>query len=136
MGETSGMVIRALTLGKPVVVSDVGWFSELPDPVAAKVPVDEFEIETLVAVLELLAADDDLRTRMGAAASEYARTSHDLERVADLYAAALEELAGGPPVRDAVLHDVAQAAHEVGIGMNDPELSEIATRFREVGVGD
>ena len=30
MGETSGTAIRALTLGKPLVVSDVGWFAELP----------------------------------------------------------------------------------------------------------
>jgi glycosyltransferase involved in cell wall biosynthesis len=134
MGETSGMAIRALSLGKPLVVSDVGWFSELPDSVAVKVPVDEFEIETLVAVLELLAKDEPLRARMGAAASEYVSSAHDLERVADLYAAALEEIAGGPAVRDAVLHEVAEAAQAVGIGMNDPELAEIGTRFREVGV--
>ena len=31
MGETSGSVIRALGLAKPLLVSDVGWFSELPD---------------------------------------------------------------------------------------------------------
>ena len=37
MGETSGTAIRALSLGKPLVVSDVGWFSELPDGVALKV---------------------------------------------------------------------------------------------------
>ena len=30
MGETSGSAIRALSLGKPLVVSDVGWFAELP----------------------------------------------------------------------------------------------------------
>ena len=30
MGETSGSVIRQLSLGKPVIVSDVGWFAELP----------------------------------------------------------------------------------------------------------
>ena len=29
MGETSGTAIRALSLGKPLVVSDVGWFAEL-----------------------------------------------------------------------------------------------------------
>ena len=115
MGETSGMAIRALSLGKPLVVSDVGWFSELPDSVAVRVPVDEFEVETLAAVLERLAEDDGLRARMGAAASSYARREHDLDRVADLYVAALEELAGGPAVRDPVLRGLAKAADEVGI---------------------
>jgi glycosyltransferase involved in cell wall biosynthesis len=135
MGETSGMAIRALSVGKPLIVSDVGWFSELPDSIAAKVPVDEFEVETLAAVLELLARDEGLRTHMGAAASEYAHREHNLDRVADVYVAALEESAG-PRVRDAVLREVATAAYEVGIGMNDPELSEIAARSREVGFGD
>src|SRR5439155_3753957 len=57
MGETSGAAIRALSLGKPLVVSDVGWFSELPDDVALKIPVDDREIDALAAALELLAVD-------------------------------------------------------------------------------
>jgi glycosyltransferase involved in cell wall biosynthesis len=136
MGETSGMAIRALSLGKPLVVSDVGWFSELPDSVAAKVPVDEFEVETLTAVLELLADDEGLRKRMSAAASEYVRREHDLERVADLYAVALEEAAGARAVRESVFLEVAKAAHEVGISPNDPQLADIAARSREVGLGN
>jgi glycosyltransferase involved in cell wall biosynthesis len=135
MGETSGMVIRALSLGRPLVVSDVGWFSELPESVAAKVPVDEIEVETLTAVLELLAEDDSLRRKMSAAAKEYARREHDLDRVAELYVVALEEMAGGPAVRDAVLTDVARAAGEVGVRRNDDQLAEIAARLREVGLG-
>ena len=117
------------------VVSDAGWFSELPDSVAAKVPVDEFEVTTLAAVLDRLAEDDELRARMSAAAVEYARREHDLDRVADLYVEANEEVAGRPAVRDAVLDDVAHAAHEVGIGVYDPELTEVAGRAREVGLG-
>jgi glycosyltransferase involved in cell wall biosynthesis len=136
MGETSGMAIRALSLGKPLVVSDVGWFAELPDSVAVKVAVDEYEVDTLAAVLELLAQDDGLRKRMGAAASDYANREHDLDRVADLYVAALEEVVGGPAVREAVLGDLARAAHEVGIGVSaDRELAEIGGRAREVGLG-
>ena len=46
MGETSAIVIRALSVGTPLVVSDVGWFSELPDDVALKVAPDEREVET------------------------------------------------------------------------------------------
>jgi len=92
MGETSAAAIRALSLGKPLVVSDVGWFSELPDSVAAKVPVGEGEIEQLEHVLEQVSTSPE----MGAAALELARTEHDLDRVADLYAAALRDAATGP----------------------------------------
>jgi hypothetical protein len=136
MGETSGMAIRALSLGKPLVVSDAGWFSELPDSVVVKVPVDKYEIDTLVAVLELLAKDDALRKRVGESASAYARREHDLDRVAELYQAALEEVAGGPAVRDAVLGDIARAAREVGIGVSDSDLAVIGERAHEVGIGD
>ena len=61
MGETSGSVIRQLSLGKPVIVSDVGWFAELSDAVALKVPVDADEADSLYAALELLARDDRAR---------------------------------------------------------------------------
>ena len=98
MGETSGTAIRALALGKPLVVSDVGWFAELPDDVALKVPVDDDEVDTLVAALELLASRPDVRAAMGAAALELARSEHDLDRVADLYVAAFEQAAGGGAV--------------------------------------
>ena len=115
MGETSGSVIRQLSLGKPVVVSDVGWFAELPDDVALRIPVDARETETLYAALELLARDDAARAAMSAAGLELVRREHDLGRVADLYAAALEQAAGGKAVADAVLGDVSRAAADVGI---------------------
>jgi len=89
MGETSAMVVRALTLGKPVVVSDVGWFSELPDGVALKAAPDEREVDRLVAAMETL-EQPGVREAMGSKARELASSEHDLERVADLYAAALE----------------------------------------------
>ncbi len=36
MGETSGIAVRALSAGRPLVVNDVGWFAELPDEVALR----------------------------------------------------------------------------------------------------
>jgi glycosyltransferase involved in cell wall biosynthesis len=135
MGETSGSAIRALTLGKPLVVSDVGWFSELPDDVAVRVPVDEREVEVLAAALERLATDERARSAMGAAALELAGREHSLPDVAELYAAALEEAAGGMAVRQVLLGDIAQAAAEVGIEATDPELGEVSARLDEVGLG-
>jgi glycosyltransferase involved in cell wall biosynthesis len=135
MGETSGSVIRSLSLGKPLVVSDVGWFSELPGDVAVKVPVDAREVETLEAALELLVSRDDVRTTMGAAAAELARREHDLDRVADLYVSALEQAAGGAAVGDAVLREVSEAAADVGISPDADEAREIARRLAEVELG-
>ena len=135
MGETSGSVIRQLSLGKPVVVSDAGWFAELPDAVALKVPIDGHETETLYAALELLARDGAARSAMSAASLELVRREHDLGRAADLYAAALEQAAGGEAVGDAVLRDVAAAAADVGIEPGSPEAAELAQRLAEVELG-
>jgi glycosyltransferase involved in cell wall biosynthesis len=135
MGETSGSVVRQLSLGKPVVVSDVGWFSELSDGVALKVPVDAQETETLYAALELLARDETARRAMSAAALELVRREHDLDRVAELYVTALEQAVGGGAVSDAVLGDVARAAAEVGIEAGSAEATELARRLAEVELG-
>ncbi len=112
MGETSGSVIRALALGKPLLVSDVGWFSELPDDVVLKVPVDELEVATLDLALEFAVEHGAV---FGAAARTYVEREHALPKVADAYAAALEVAAGGDAVDDAVLWRIAEAAVEVGI---------------------
>jgi glycosyltransferase involved in cell wall biosynthesis len=90
MGETSGSAIRALSLGKPLVVSDVGWFSELPGDVAVKVPVGEREAETVAAALEAL-SDPDVRARMGDSARRLVEREHSLGAVVDAYAAVLGE---------------------------------------------
>jgi glycosyltransferase involved in cell wall biosynthesis len=112
MGETSGSVIRALSLGKPLLVSDVGWFSELPDDAVLKVPVDEHEVRVIEAALGVAA---DHGASLGAAARAYVEREHSLAHVADAYVAALEVAAGGDAVNDAVLWRIAEAAAEVGI---------------------
>ena len=128
MGETSGSVIRGLSLGKALVVSDVGWFAELPDGAVLKVPVDEHEVATIRAALGLAA---DHAATLGAAGRAYVEREHDLGRVADAYVAALETAAGGDAVDDAVIMRVAEAAAELGV----TDLSLVAERLREVGIG-
>ena len=125
--ETSGSVIRALSLGKPMLVSDIGWFSELPDGVALRIPVDDYEVPTIAAALELAA---DRGAELGAAAREYVRRDHDLGQVADAYVAALEEAAGGDAATDAILIRIAEAAAD--IGLDDPK--EIVRIAREAGL--
>jgi glycosyltransferase involved in cell wall biosynthesis len=135
MGETSGTAIRALTLGKPLVVSDVGWFAELPAGVALRVAPGDEEVAELTAALQLLAERSDVRATMGAAALELATGEHDLARVAERQAAAFELAAGGGVVADDVLQEIGEAAAGVGIAPGTPEAAEIARRLSEVDLG-
>ena len=134
MGETSGSAIRALSLGRPLVVSDVGWFAELPDEVALKVPVGEDEVPALAASLEVLASSEALQLTMSDAARAYASHEHDLGLAAERYVAALEESAGGPIVADKVVDDIARAAAEVGIEPGTPFATDLAERLDELGL--
>ena len=100
-----------------------------------KVAPDDAEVETLTAALELLAARADVRDAMGAAAADLALREHDVARVADLYASALESAVGGGAVDDAVLREVSEAAADVGISADSAEAREIARRLAEVELG-
>ena len=127
MGETSGSVIRALSLGKPLVVSDVGWFSELPDEAVLKVPVDDTEVDVLHAALGIAAEHG---AALGASARAYVEREHDLAAVADRYVEAIEVSAGGDAVRDAVLWRIAEAASATGIS----DVTALAHALRESGL--
>jgi glycosyltransferase involved in cell wall biosynthesis len=127
MGETSGSVIRGLSLGKPLVVSDIGWFAELPDDVVLKVPADEFEVATLQAALAFAAEHADT---LGRAAKDYVEREHALPRVADSYAEAIRVTAGGDAVNDAVLWRIAEAAAEAGL----TDARELARAAVESGI--
>ena len=113
MGETSGSVIRALSLGKPLVVSDVGWFAELPDDVVLKVPVDEYEVRDARGRARLRR-----RARRRRSARPRGRTSSASTpcRVSPTRTPRRSSVAaGGDAVDDAVLWRIAEAAAEVGI---------------------
>ncbi|OIQ07952.1 D-inositol-3-phosphate glycosyltransferase [Moorella thermoacetica] len=78
MGETSGSLIRIMCLGKPAVVSNVGWYSELPDDCAVKINPGN-EAEELAIWLRRLALDSGLRSQMGEAARKYVLKEHSPE---------------------------------------------------------
>jgi len=91
-GETSASVCKLMAAAKACVVSDTGWFSELPDDCVAKIGVDEHEGETLLACLESLIANQTLRAKMGANAREYIRTNHSISTAASQYVEFLREV--------------------------------------------
>jgi glycosyltransferase involved in cell wall biosynthesis/SAM-dependent methyltransferase len=89
VGETSGSLLRALGLGRAVLVSDVGAFAELPDDICLKVPVGPGEEDVIFEYLNLLVSRRDLAKSMGERARAYVERENDWETVAQRYASFL-----------------------------------------------
>jgi len=132
MGETSGIAVRALAAGTPLIVSDVGWFGELPDDTVGKVPVGTNEIDAIVEAMATVAGDPALGVARAAAGQRLAREQMDVHRVAELYRRAIVDAAGGDAVRSAVAHEVAAAAADVGLPR--AEQDRLGRDLRESGL--
>ncbi len=105
VGESSGTLLRAMGLGRAVVVSDVGAFSEYPEEVCLKAPVDASEEDVLFEYLNLLVARPEVTRAMGDRARRWVERECAWEVVAGRYAAFLEALVEGkrwrPPETEA-----------------------------------
>lgn len=87
VGESSSSALRALAAGRPVIVFDQGWYGELPDGAALKVPpLDQAKL--LDAMLRL-ARSPVLRRQIGQAAQQYAMENCTPSRISTAYISAL-----------------------------------------------
>jgi len=95
VGETSGSLQRALGLGKAVIVSDIGSFSELRDDICLKVPVGREEEDTIFEYLNTLVTRPDLARAMGARAKEWIARECSWSSVAERYVDFLQGCVSG-----------------------------------------
>lgn len=95
-GEMSGAILRAMSKGKPVMLSNYEQFSEFPDDCCLKVDLGPAEVPMIVNYLRLLAQDEPLRRRIGENAQRYVRIHHSMERTIRGYLETLQEVAGSP----------------------------------------
>jgi len=92
VGESSGSLLRALGLGKAVLVSDIGAFREFPEDVCLKVPVGAGEEDLIFEYLNLLVSRPDVSRELGARAARYVAEECNWDRVACLYASFLQSV--------------------------------------------
>jgi glycosyltransferase involved in cell wall biosynthesis/SAM-dependent methyltransferase len=93
VGESSGSLLRAFGLGKPVLVSDVGAFRELPDEICLKVPVDETEEDVIFEYLDLLFSRPEIGREVGRRARDWVERECTWELAAARYASFLRAVA-------------------------------------------
>jgi glycosyltransferase involved in cell wall biosynthesis len=94
--ESSGTNARALAEGRPLVVSNVGAFAELPDDASCKVEIDEDQGAAVGRHLIRLFSDDAFRDSIVASGKAYAERWLDSARIGRLYVqAARDAVAAG-----------------------------------------
>jgi glycosyltransferase involved in cell wall biosynthesis/SAM-dependent methyltransferase len=99
VGETSGSLLRALGLGRPVLVSDVGAFRDLPDDICLKVRPGATEEDEIFEFLSLLVSRPDLARALGRRARAWVESECTWEHVARRYAEFLECVVTGSEPR-------------------------------------
>lgn len=79
MGETSGGLIRAMERGRPCVVTDIGWYAELPDDCVVKIgaPV---EVDELRGALRRLTDDKGYRESLSKNVKRHIHEEYSTER--------------------------------------------------------
>ncbi|HZB44955.1 MAG TPA: methyltransferase domain-containing protein, partial [Pyrinomonadaceae bacterium] len=95
VGETSASLCRIMAAGVAAVVSNVGWYAELPSDSVVKLDLDRDADAMLEAYLDRLIEDAPLRRRIGANARRHVLAEHDIERSADAYVAFIREVIAG-----------------------------------------
>jgi glycosyltransferase involved in cell wall biosynthesis len=91
-GETSNSTLRAMAVGRPIIVSDKGWYAELPDDACIKITHDGTEIEQLAHILTRLYENPKRRLALGEGARDYIAHECDPEHVAREYVSFVHEL--------------------------------------------
>src|SRR6267142_373964 len=111
VGETSASLCRLMAAGVCSVVSEAGWFAELPNDAVVKIPLNSQADKLLLAYLERLIEDEPLRSAIGENARRYALDEYDVERRAADYLSFIREVIGQRPRRK-LLDDV---SHELSL---------------------
>ncbi len=118
-GETSSSVLRIMGAGKPVIVSNTDWFSEIPDNCCLKVDVDSYEEVTLLKCMEALASDEQLSKTIGKNAREYVTKEHDPNKIAEEYYKFIRNILNG---NEHIVDNVSGRLVELGINEGDEDI--------------
>jgi glycosyltransferase involved in cell wall biosynthesis len=103
-GETSGIAIRLMGIGKPVIVTEGAETSGFPPGTCLRAESGAAEVESLAAYLRWLSGSRSAREAMGREAARHIRQEHDLPGIARRYWSVLQDCyAESIPIRTSIV---------------------------------
>ncbi len=122
----SWSTLEAMSYGKPLIVTDTGFYSELPDDCVVKIKPEREKAE-LVRALRALVADAERRQSIGRRAQDYVRANFRADEFARRFLGfVLETLAAKPAL--ALADRLSARLARMGVG---PEMEIVEKSARE-----
>ncbi len=90
-GESSGIAIRMMGLGKPVLVTDSFECSQLPEGSCMRIAAGAAELDSLLEHMVVVASMPETAAAIGERAAAHIRAEHDIQKVAARYWEVLRE---------------------------------------------
>ncbi len=90
LGETSAAVLRAMAAGRPTIVFNHGWYSELPEDTCLQIPLQDED--ALHEAMAMLVKSPERRRAIGQQAADYVHKELAPETCAALYLTFLKGL--------------------------------------------
>jgi glycosyltransferase involved in cell wall biosynthesis len=130
----SGSLVEQMWYGKPVVVTDIGPYQELPDDCVVKTAPDD-EVASLASALHRLTEDAGQRQQVGEAARQFARRYYQPSTYASDLVALVDDLRAGHPVLD-LADQLGRRLASFGLTSTNPAVHSIARLATELFVPD
>jgi glycosyltransferase involved in cell wall biosynthesis len=134
-GETSASAMQLLGYGIPVLVSDIGAFSELPDTACIKIPTGDSEVDALETALRALALNSDLRQALRNSARSFVAEHHSPERIAEEYLEHFERTWSAQRNGRYMLSMPVETVSGLGLSPRSQVVRQAAAAAAELGLG-
>ena len=124
----SASAIEAMKSGRPIIVSDAGFYTDLPDDLVFKIPA-AIDVPPLTAVLERLVQDEEFRRQTGLQAKDWAMRTFTTEAYVNVLEDLLTQFINATPLLAVGTH-IGQQLAELNIAENDPAIERLAEKMR------
>jgi glycosyltransferase involved in cell wall biosynthesis len=126
----SASAIEGMKSGRPIIVSDAGFYADLPDNLVFKVPA-AIDVPRLTAVLERLVQNEELRRQTGLQAKNWAMRTFTTEAYVNVLEDLFTRFIDATPLL-AVGTRIGRQLAELDIEDDDPTIERLAGKMRRL----
>jgi len=126
----SASAIEGMRSGRPIIVADAGFYSDLPDELVFKVP-SSVDMLPLGDLLERLVSNEKLRQEIGCKARDWASRTFTTESYVTILEDLMTQFVNSKPLF-AVANRIGRQLASLGIGSDDLAIQRLSKKMNDL----